>query len=252
MKAVEKSLIIIWSLWCGLVFFGTLTLYLPVIILPPLLKNEKLKRQTWQSLRYVAKLILILWGIKVEIRNKHLIDAQRQLVYVPNHRSYLDAMVVGSSIPNHVKYLGKAEILKWPILGFILKHYHIAVQRNDAGSRNLSLEQMNELVKSGASLCIFPEGTCNTTPSLLKKFHEGAFKIAVPNKIPIVPITIIGTGELMPRNGLMLRPGKIILYWHEPISTKDFKFEDIPMLVDKVKQTLIADLAQHYPNGYEV
>lgn len=251
MKPIKTVLIFVWSLWCGIVFFGLLTIYLPIIILPPLLKNETLKRQTWQSLRYVAKLILILWGIKVEIRNKHLIDAQRQFVYVPNHRSYLDAMVVGSSIPNHVKYLGKAEILKWPILGFILKHYHIAVQRNDAGSRSLSLEQMNELVKSGASLCIFPEGTCNTTTSLLKKFHEGAFKIAVPNKIPIVPITVIGTGELMPRNGLMLRPGKIILYWHEPISTKDFKFEDIPMLVDKVKQTLIADLAQHYPNGYE-
>jgi 1-acyl-sn-glycerol-3-phosphate acyltransferase len=251
LKPIKTVLIFVWSLWCGIVFFGLLTIYLPIIILPPLLKNETLKRQTWQSLRYVAKLILILWGIKVEIRNKHLIDAQRQFVYVPNHRSYLDAMVVGSSIPNHVKYLGKAEILKWPILGFILKHYHIAVQRNDAGSRSLSLEQMNELVKSGASLCIFPEGTCNTTTSLLKKFHEGAFKIAVPNKIPIVPITVIGTGELMPRNGLMLRPGKIILYWHEPISTKDFKFEDIPMLVDKVKQTLIADLAQHYPNGYE-
>lgn len=251
MKPIKTVLIFVWSLWCGIVFFGLLTIYLPIIILPPLLKNEKLKRQTWQSLRYVAKLILFLWGIKVEIKNKHLIDANSQFVYVPNHRSYLDAMVVGSSIPNHVKYLGKAEILKWPILGFILKHYHIAVQRNDAGSRSLSLEQMNELVKSGASLCIFPEGTCNTTTSLLKKFHEGAFKIAVPNKIPIVPITLIGTGELMPRSGLMLRPGKIILYWHEPISTKDFKFEDIPMLVDKVKQTLIADLAQHYPNGYE-
>lgn len=250
MKAVKTTFTWIWSLWCGLVFFGTLILYLPVIIIPALLKDETLKRKTWQSLRYVAKLILFLWGINVEIRNKHLIDAKSQFVYVPNHRSYLDAIVVAATIPNHIKYLGKAEILKWPIVGFILKHYHIAVQRNDAGSRSLSLEQMDRLVKSGASLCIFPEGTCNTTSSLLKKFHEGAFKIAVPNNIPIVPITVIGTGELMPRSGLLLRPGKVILYWHKPISTANFKTDDIPVLVEKVKQILIADLVQHYPNGY--
>jgi 1-acyl-sn-glycerol-3-phosphate acyltransferase len=65
-----------------------------------------------------------------------------------------------------------------------------------------------------------------------------------------VPITVIGTGELMPRSGLLLRPGKVILYWHKPISTANFKTDDIPVLVEKVKQILIADLVQHYPNGY--
>jgi len=250
LKFIAKFFILLWSVWAGFVFFGLLAIGFPIIIIPALLGSNYLKKQVWQVLRYIAKLILLLWGVRVEIKNKHLIDATGQYVYVPNHRSYLDALVVGSSIPNHIKYLGKAEVLKWPLLGFILKHYHIPVQRDDAGSRNLSLAQMDELVKSGVSLCIFPEGTCNTTPNLLKKFHEGAFKIAIPNQIPIVPITVIGTGELMPRNGLLLKPGKIIIYWHAPIATTNYTANDTSQLVEKVQQTLLEDLVRHYPNGY--
>lgn len=250
MKLAEKLFIYLWTFWAGIVFFTLLTLCLPIIAIPVWLRNEKLKVSAWQVVRYAGKLILFLWGIKLEIRNKHLMDANGQYIYTPNHRSYLDAVVVGSSIPNQIKYLGKAEILNWPVLGFIVKHYHIPVQRNNAGSRHLSLGQMNELVKSGASLGIFPEGTCNTTKNLLKEFHEGAFKIAVPNKIPIVPITVVGTGELMPRNSILLKPGKVILYWHKSIETSTLNESDIPQLSTQVQQILITDLKQHYPNGY--
>lgn len=250
LKLAEKIFIYLWTFWAGIVFFVILTLCIPIIVVPVLLHQEKLKVKAWKLVRYAAKLILVLWGIKLEVKNKHLMDAKGQYIFVPNHRSYLDAVTVGSSIPNHIKYLGKAEILSWPILGFILKHYNIPVQRNNAGSRHLSLEQMNELVKSGASLGIFPEGTCNTTKKLLKEFHEGAFKIAVPNKIPIVPITVIGTGELMPRNGILLKPGKVILYWHKPIETSTLQEKDIPQLSLQVQQILIDDLKQYYPNGY--
>jgi 1-acyl-sn-glycerol-3-phosphate acyltransferase len=250
MKWWKKSLMVIWTIWGAIVFFGILALYMPVVIFPAIINNERLKDYVWQSLRFIARFILFLWGIRIEIRNKHLRDAKGQFVYVPNHRSYLDAVVASACIPNRVKYLGKAEILKWPLVGFILKHYHIAVKRNDAGSRSLSLEQMDALVKSGASLCIFPEGTCNTTTDLLKKFHEGAFKIAVPNQIPLVPLTFIGTGELMPRSGFLLKPGKVIVYWNEPISTTGYSLADIPDLVYQVREALISNLKKHYPHGY--
>lgn len=240
----------LWTIWSGIVFFSLLAVVLPIIVIPVWLHSEKLKKKAWLQIRYVGKLILFFSGVRVEIKNKHWIEPKGQYVFVPNHRSYLDALVAGAHIPNHVKYLGKIEALRWPIFGFIVKHYNITVKRDDAGSRSLSLEQMDMLAKSGASIGVFPEGTCNTTTHLLKDFHHGAFKIAVPNQMPIVPISVIGTGELMPRNGFLLKPGKVMLYWHEAISTKGCTMDDIPMLIEKVRKVILADLEKHYPNGY--
>ncbi len=251
MKCLNKLFVLIWSAWAGITFCLGLLFIFPILAIPVLLHSESLKRKAVLSLHYFAKAVLVLWCVRVTIINKHLIEPERQVVYVPNHRSYLDAIISHAVIPNYIKYLGKAEILDWLLMGYIVKHYHVAVKRNDADSRAQSLEALNMIAASGASIGIFPEGTCNTTPHLLKDFFDGAFKTAVANQLPIVPLTYIGAGELMPRNGLMLRPGKIVVYWHPPISTTGMNESNIPELKQQVRNTLLLDLQKHYPNGYE-
>ena len=70
---------------------------------------------------YISQMVLFLWGVRIIEHNKELIDENKQLIFVGNHRSYLDALISGTAIKNYKKYIGKAEVLKWPVLGYLLK-----------------------------------------------------------------------------------------------------------------------------------
>ena len=160
-------------------------------------------------------------------------------------------MITGSIIPNYIKFIGKAEILKWPILGYLLKKLYIPVERDNKLGRAWSLEQLYIKAKEGASMVILPEGTCNMGPSLLKHFHDGAFRLAIDEKLPMAIMTIIGAGELWPRNQILIRPGKILVYWDYLEITEEFtSIEKLEALKDKVRTIMLTHLIQHYPSGY--
>jgi 1-acyl-sn-glycerol-3-phosphate acyltransferase len=158
-------------------------------------------------------------------------------------------LVCGAIIPNFVKYLGKAEILNYPVLGFFLKHYNIPVKRDDKDNRNWSMEQMKDKLKTGCSMFICPEGICNTTKNFFKEFRDGAFRLAIDVQLPIVPLTLIHTGELMPRSQFLLRPGKVILYYHEPLPVEGLNSGDVAALKEKVITIMHNDILEHYPKG---
>jgi 1-acyl-sn-glycerol-3-phosphate acyltransferase len=253
MRSLKDIPLFFWSLWCGLTFLLAMIIMLPILMGVVAIGNQKLIRQAHYWPPFLARIILVLWGIRIEVKNKELIKPDMQLVYISNHMSYLDALIAGSVIPNFVKFLGKAEILNWPGLGFLLKHFYVAVQRDDKNNRAWSMDQMNEKVKTGASFFICPEGTCNTTENLLKTFYDGAYKLAIGNKIPIVPLTFIGAGDLMPRDSIIIRPGKIVVYWSEPIDTSNMAMDDIPALKKQTTDIITANLLKHYPDRkYEV
>lgn len=202
---------------------------------------------------YVSEITLFLWGIRIVEHHKEFIDKEKQLIFVGNHRSYLDALISGTVIKNYKKYIGKAEVLKWPVLGYLLEKLYIPVQRDDKDHRAWSMEQLYVKAKEGASIVIFPEGTSNNTPQLLKRFHDGAFKLAIPTKIPIAVMTIIGAGELWHRDSLLIKPGKIEVYWSKIIEIDGYESieTDVEKLKNRVIDTMIPYLEKHYPNGYE-
>jgi hypothetical protein len=117
-------------------------------------------------------------------------------------------------------------------------------------------------IGSGTSISVSPavattyfaraEGTCNNTKEHLKKFHDGAFKLAIPTKLPIAVFTIIGAGELWPRDTILIKPGKIIVYWSEIIKMDEYTSveNDMEKLKEKVRETMKPYLEKHYPNGY--
>jgi 1-acyl-sn-glycerol-3-phosphate acyltransferase len=234
-----------WTLWCTLLFVLVVAIMLPFLFIIVWINNDKLTRWAHYVPSYLSRMLLVMWGVRLQIVGKELMKPEDQLIYISNHMSYLDAFVAAAAIPNFVKYLGKAEILAWPGLGYLLKKFYVPVKRDDPENRHWSMEQMNEKLKTGASFFICPEGTCNTSGELLKYFHKGAFRLAIENKIPIVPLTFIGTANLFPRSGFMLRPGKIIVYWHQAIPTSNMSEDDIDALVstctDIMKHHLISN-----------
>ncbi len=231
------------------IFALVLITLFPFLILAVLSKNERIVYYAHFWPTNAARVMLFLFGVRLVIHNKELIDGDGQYIYISNHRSYLDAFVAGAAIPNFLKFLGKAEILNWPIMGYLMKHFYVPVWRKDKDHRSWSMSEMNKLIKTGCSFFICPEGTCNIGTDFFIRFYDGAFKLAIETGIPVVPLTFISTGEIMPRNNLLLLPGMVHVYWHEPIPASEISYENIEVMKEKVQNIMREDLLKHYPQG---
>jgi 1-acyl-sn-glycerol-3-phosphate acyltransferase len=159
----------------------------------------------------IGRISAFLWGIKVIESGRENFDESTQYIFVGNHRSFLDAIISGGFIYNYKKFIGKAEILNWPFMGFILKRLYIPVKREDKDSRKKSMEQLIEKMKEGYSMVVFSEGKSNTTDEPLLPFKDGAYTTSCETKIPIVPFVMYGADHLWPRKQILIRPGKIYL-----------------------------------------
>jgi 1-acyl-sn-glycerol-3-phosphate acyltransferase len=198
----------------------------------------------------LARVALCLFGLRLEIRGRELIDPQGQYVYVSNHRSLLDAVIGGAVIPNYVKFLGKAEMLQWPALGYLLDRFYVAVQRDDSADRARSMEIMEEKIRTGCSFFICPESTCNRSDQFLTRFYNGAFRLSADTGVPLLPLTFVGNGEAWPRTGLIHPGSRIIVYWHQPIPASEFQGERLTEGRERVEAIIRADLLRHYPAGH--
>ncbi len=248
-QAKQQFIWLPWTLWCALVFAVALAIAFPVLVFVVLSKNQWLLYKLHFLVSSFARVILFLWGIRINEVNPELREPKQQTIFISNHMSYLDGIIAAAIIPNYIKYLGKAEILEWPVLGYVMKHMYVAVQRDDEDDRQRSMLEMTEKLKTGASFFICPEGTCNTTEDLLKYFHSGAFRLAIDNRLPLVPLTFIGTHILYPRYGLMLKPGTITVYWNRPIDTSAYTMASVEKLKIHTQQIMRTHLLKHFPEA---
>lgn len=243
----------LWTIWCALIFVILIFLMFPILYAGVRFGGPKTLRAMHFLPCYVAQITLFLWGIRIVQHHTVPIDKNKQFIFVGNHRSYLDALISGTVVKNYKKFIGKAEVLKWPVLGYLLEKLYIPVQRDDKNKRAWSMEQLFVKVKDGASMVIFPEGTSNNTKDLLIRFHDGAFKLAIPTRIPIVVMTIIGAGEIWHRDLFLIKPGKLEIYWSEVIEMDEYVNleNDLDRLRTRVQHIMLENLKLHYPNGYE-
>ena len=249
MFMIKKILLHLWVLWCLLVFAVLCILVFPVLVLAVLSHSARLMRAAHYVPPMAARVCLFLFGMSIEIRNKELIDADGQYIYISNHRSLLDAVIAGAVIPNYLKFLGKAEMLKWPVLGYLVDKFYVAVERGDEVARKQSMLLMQEKIKTGASFFICPEGTCNRGPELLTHFHSGAFRLSADTGVPLVPLTFIGSGERWPRSSYLIHPGPLLIYWHAAIPASEFAEDRFTEGKEKVINIIKEDLLKHYPAG---
>ena len=198
-------------------------LFFPIFFIGVNIPNKKVLRSMHFLPVYVTKVILFLWRVKVDVVNPQLIDPTKQYIFIGNHTSYLDALVSALANDNLKKYIGKAEILDYPILGYLLKKIYVPVKRDDKGSRKWSMDKMETYLDSGASMVIFPEGTCNTTGLPLKEFKMGAFRLSHSLKIPLAISVYKNVKELMPRKLLSIRPGTVTIVWTKVLDPNAFE-----------------------------
>lgn len=160
-----------------------------------------------------------------------------------NHNSLLDVPLSSPFIPGGNKTIAKASFAKIPLFGFYYMKGSILVDRKNEHSRRQSFEKMKAVLKNGMHMCIYPEGTRNRTTEPLKKFYDGAFKLAVDAGHAIIPAVILNTKKVLPpHKSFWFWPGRIEIHFLPPVDSQN---ETTDTLKEKVFEIMKNYYVQH-------
>ncbi len=175
----------------------------------------------------------------VNVKGKENIQKNTSYIVVPNHQSMYDIFLIYGWLGLDIKWIMKKELAKIPGLGFGSKKVgHIFLDRSNQRAALKSLEEAKKKLVNGTSVVIFPEGTRSKTGKLIP-FKRGAFKLAIDLNLPLLPVTINGTRNIMPHpSGMNIMPGKASLTIHKPIELAELTEKDLPGLMKHVKHAI--------------
>jgi len=243
---MRKIGIRIYSTYGLLIFAGVLLLLYPFFMIFMLRKAwhkyalflNQIWARAFLSLSFIPP--IIEWRAKLKPGQNYLL--------VGNHTSFLDIVMMGY-VPRLSVFVGKISLAKVPVFGYMFRKLHITVDRNKPRSRYQVLKKGAEVLQSGLSLVMFPEGGIRSQePPKMASFRNGAFKLAIEQKVPIIPVTYPHNWKIQPGNSKMLmypqRPRAII---HQPIETSNMQIEDADALRDRVFSIIEEELSKYYP-----
>lgn len=209
MKIIRQFLSFLYLIWGLVVFTGLMIIVLPFVLLcSALMAGRKAQNANFLFLRLWAQAVSILCLYPVRVIRQP--EPGNAYIYVSNHNSYLDAVMVVLAIPGSFKPLGKIEMLKVPVFGMIYKRVVVLIDRENKESRAQSIQELKAGLAQGESILIFPEGKMNRTDEPLADFYDGAFRLSIETNTPVMPMVILNARNLLPREKpLDARPGLV-------------------------------------------
>jgi 1-acyl-sn-glycerol-3-phosphate acyltransferase len=169
------------------------------------------------------------------------IAPDRSYIFAPNHLSYMDTPVVLANIPVQFRFLAKKGLFQIPLLGtHLARAGHVAVPREDPRAAVKIMTQAARIIRErGTSLLVFPEGG-RSHDGDLQEFKEGAAYIALKAGVPLVPIALKGTREVLPYGSGMVRPGEVTVRIGPPISTAGLKLHDRDRITQELREQIVS------------
>ena len=224
-----------------------LLVLLPIIVLFPLILFTILSEKTYPLFFKIARLwarfILIGMGFRYAIKGTENFEAGKSYMFVANHTSMTDIMLMLLAVKNHpFVFVGKKELVNIPIFGFIYKRVCILVDRENSKSRFAVFERAQNRIQQGLSICIFPEGGVPDESVLLDEFKDGAFRIAIEHQLTIIPITFYDNKKRFSYTFFSGSPGKMRAKVHAPISTTGKTMKDKNLLKQEVRDIILLEL----------
>lgn len=228
-----RSLRSLWVLPCFLVLTFVLTLVALISVL-------------WDSKGDFPHRIAVLWatallwagGVKVRISGTEGIDPHQSYIFAANHQSAFDILALLSKLPVPFRWLAKESLFKIPLFGWAMKRSgYIPIDRGQAKKAYQSLLQAANKVREGTSIVIFPEGT-RQQREVMGPFKKGGFVLALKAQRPIVPVSIVGSGNVLTKNGFWINPGEIRVVLGPPIPTEGMKNKDAEDLMARVREAI--------------
>ncbi len=167
---------------------------------------------------------VLLWagGAKLEVQGLEHVDPRRPTIYVSNHQSTIDIPTLFIALPVDFRFVAKKALKYVPFLGWYMSLARfVFVDRGNSREAIASLDAAARRIRGGVSIVAFPEGT-RSEDCRVKPFKKGPFALAVKAGVPVVPVTIEGSGRLMPKNSWNITPGPIVVRIGKPIDPKPF------------------------------
>lgn len=193
-------------------------------------------KRVYPFTRFWTWIIVALGRISIKADGLSRLDPNRNYVFIANHQSNIDIPVLVQSLEAfQLRWLAKKELLRVPFFGWAMRaSKHIVVDRDDHLNALTSLRIAKERIEAGISIMIFPEGRRSSSGSLLP-FKKGGFLLAAKAGIPIVPVTINGSGKLLPVGAWRLRRGTVELIIGEPVFVDDYRPGQLRPVIQRVR-----------------
>jgi 1-acyl-sn-glycerol-3-phosphate acyltransferase len=201
------------------------------------------------SQSFSSKWCGILWGrlnvyatpAFVTVSGKDNFDKNRSYVIVANHQSLFDILVIYGWMGIDLRWVMKKELRKIPLMGYCCEKLgHIMVDRSDTRAALAAIHAAREKITGGTSVIFFPEGTRSRT-GRLGSFKKGAFRFAIELGLPILPVTLAGTRNILPPDSMDLMPGCAQMIFHPAIDTGDYSVDQLPELIARAKRAIEQD-----------
>lgn len=207
-----------------------LILGIPVLFVEWIIRKFNRHAADISSLRMVQwafRVILFICGVKLTVKGEENVPKDEAVLYVCNHKSYFDIIITYSRCPRLTGYISKDTLGKVPLLNIWMKRlYCLFLDRKDIKQGLKTILTGIDYVKQGVSMCIFPEGTRNTSENLLLPFKAGSFKIAEKTGCSIVPMAITGSADILENHFPKVKPTHVVLQYGKPIHTKDLSKDE--------------------------
>lgn len=195
----------------------------------------------WYRVLWVMGMIIFKFLFDLRIEGAEKIPSKGAMIIVANHRSYLDPIVLALVTPRKMNFMAKEELFKNPVFGFLIKKLGAFPLKREKPDRKAYIKALSVL-KEGKILSLFPEGT-RSISGKIGNLKEGSVRIALHSRVPIFPVVIKGTGEVLPPGKKMIRGGRIKVKVGDPIFTDSFSKEEerqvAKKIIDKIEKTML-------------
>jgi len=240
MKFIKYPFWLLYRIW----FYVLVAL--PIILLFPALLIS-ISREQWypyffRLARFWAKFILIGMGFNYQITKEDIPKLKYSYVFVANHTSMTDIMLMLVAVKNPFVFVGKRELANIPLFGFFYKRTCILVDRSSAKSRQAVFLRAQRRLKQGLSICIFPEGGVPEEHVTLDTFKDGAFRLAINHQIPIVPMTFYDNKKRFSYTFFSGSPGKMRCKIHKFYDTNDLTIDATKSLNSDIRTLILNEL----------
>lgn len=237
-------------IWFALVFACTFLVLYPFFVVT-------LSKEAWYPAANRLRRVWAWTAMVLSFSYPKIIRLQAQFpekcIFVANHTSYLDIIVLGLFAPMKMSFMGKKELANIPLFGIFFRTVDIAVKRESMKEAHKAFQQAKEKLDKGYSILIFPEGTIWEKTPELKSFKNGAFKMAIETQLPIVPVTFYNNFKVLPDEKFEYYPSLVKCKIHRAIPTDHLNDDDTDKLKDEIYDLIRTDLIKnniiHENNG---
>lgn len=234
MKFVWSLLKFIWIISWTIVI--TLIMFLPITISALLSRTGHF---TLSISNIWAWVLLKASFVSVKVIGKEKIRKGESYIIISNHQSFYDILALVTHLGIQFRWIIKKELLKVPLFGYALyASRNVFIDRTDRESSIASIRKGMALLPKGVSIIFFAEGT-RSRDGRIGSFKKGGFVTALEGKRSILPVTVVGSRDIMPKGSLVFSPGEIRLVIADPIPTDDYSHDNVETLMEKTRCTII-------------